>query len=241
MLKARLGDTNELITVDTLLKRHGSQFKDKGIEIFCPLCHKPVFIYGAHSLSVTSRFHHPEGSTECAFSHAKNGKYHWLRPREIDLASGIQLKNHVFEDGNLRQIYAFCHYLCRKQSFSTAKFCKLIRLADQKNIWVYKGLPFWGVGFILMTLDDFEGKRSKDGLPYTYRFVFEKEKPKTIEDLWERKGKYHLSKVFGDSGNLIQFPPENPFLVSKETFEAFSQNHEWIQESHLNSLMKCSP
>lgn len=241
MLKARLGNTNELITVDTLLKRYGSRFKDKGIEMYCPLCQRSVFVYGGHSLSVTARFHHPEGASECAFSHSKDGKYHWLRPREIDLASGIQLKKCVFEELNLRQIYAFCHYLCRKQTFSTAMFCKLIKLADQKNIWLYKNLPFWAVGFILMTLTDFEGKRSKDGIPYTYRFVFEKEKPGTIEDLWERSGKYFLSKVFGDTGNLMQFPPENPFPVSKETFEILSQSQEWIQEPHLNSLMKCSP
>ena len=241
MLKARLGQASQLITVSDLLKKYGSQFKEQGVEIFCPLCGRPVFVYGAHSLSVTARFHHPEGSSECAFSHASETRYAWLYPKDIDLEAGLSLKEHVFKEENLKQIYAFCHYLCRKQVFSTSKFCKLIKLADQKNIWFYKNLPFWAVGFILMTLDDFEGQRSKDKTNYIYRFVFESGKPKTVEDLWEKQGKYQLSKVFGDTGKMINFPPENPFLVSEETFEELSKDQEWLQLSHINSLMKCSP
>ena len=92
-----------------------------------------------------------------------------------------------------------------------------------------------------MTLDDFEGIKNKDDAPYAYRFVFENEKPKTVEDLWEKQGKYLLSKVFGDTGRTINFPPENPFPVSEETFHLLSKNQEWIQESPLHSLLKCPP
>lgn len=238
MLKARVGNTSQLVTVGECCTLYGLKSENRGIHLFCPLCHQPVFMYGANSMNVTARFHHLEGAEECSFSNNLGARYSWLIPRDVDIEGGKRLKESVFEKENLRQIYAFCHYLLRKQPFPTEKFCKLIKLADRRNIWVYRDLPFWAVGYILMTLCDFEGARN-DGTKYIYRFVLGEDRPKTIEGLWENEGRYNLHKVF-DGGKIMDYPPGNPYEVSEENFYRFSSNNGWIEERHINSLRKCA-
>src|SRR5437899_2058838 len=156
MLKARVNQTDQLVTVEDYVKKYGISSRDSSVNLFCPLCNQPVFMYGAHSLSVTARFHHLEGAAECLFSNRQNTKYSWLIPRDVDIEAGKRLKEYVFEEVNLRQIYAFCHHLSRKQHFPSELFCDLIGLADRKNIWIYRNLPFCAVDYILMTLRDFD-------------------------------------------------------------------------------------
>ena len=46
MLKARVNDTDQLVTVDNYLKKYGPNSKNSSADLFCPLCNQSVLGLG---------------------------------------------------------------------------------------------------------------------------------------------------------------------------------------------------
>jgi hypothetical protein len=56
-----------------------------------------------------------------------------------------------------------------------------------------------------------------------------------MEDIWE-KGGYFLHKVFA-SGVMMNLPEGNPYPVTKEMWEEFSKDYDWVLKN-LSNLIK---
>jgi hypothetical protein len=174
-------------------------------------------------------------------------------PSEWDLENAAMLRAKLQNKEFISKLYCFCHKLCGKGGLKVDKFCELIKKANNRNLWGCRGLEEWVMGFLLLVLDDFE---VKSDLPphetkYLFRFFLKnykaldlkqqkqadrKQSKIRIEDIWE-KGEYFLYKVFA-SGVMMSLPEGNPHVVSKEVWEEFSKNYEWVKKELGDLLLK---
>ena len=251
MQSARIKGSNQLITIEECKRKYGLASIDKhGLELVCPACNNSLYPYAIASLKVSAGFHHNPGTT-CICREDRDGLF--KEPGEWDVAGAIALRARLQDKEFLSKLYCFCHKLCGNGGLKVDKFCELIRKADSRNLWGCKGLEEWVIGFVLLVLDDFEMKSNNP--PYETKYVFRfflknykaldlkqlkqddrKQSKMRIEDLWE-KGDYFLYKVFA-SGVMMNVPEGNPYQVSKEMWEEFSKNYEWVKKELSELLLK---
>ena len=133
-------------------------------------------------------------------------------------------------------LYAFCNTLCgRSKRLGVQKFNELVREADRRNVWGYKGLPVWALPFVLLALRDFEGFSGRRQRRFVFRFVLKESPPPRLEDVWE-SGTYHLLRVF-DGGGVMDFPPGNPYPIRKDIWQLYSREIGWLGEERYHQLV----
>ena len=73
--------TGRLVTPEQFISLEGPGYRERGVLPRCPQCDAPLFPYGVHSLKVTSRFDHTDGS-HCPLSSTPDSRYAHLAPTE---------------------------------------------------------------------------------------------------------------------------------------------------------------
>ena len=90
--------------------------------------------------------------------------------------------------------------------------------------------------YILLALKDFTGCRKKLKTPFVFRFVLKEKKPKDIEKIWEGT-RFHLHRIF-EGGKTMKFPEGNPYPVTRENWEAYSKDYQWLGEEKYRNLLR---
>lgn len=234
MKKALIKGTERLVTVETLISDHGMTPQEKGIETVCPVCSEPVYVYGAISLVVAKRFHHYEGG-ECILSPRVYD--HWVKASDWDFERGQRIRKILSEGDALKKLYTFCNNLCgRKKRLGIEKFNELVSEADRRNLWCYKDIPLWVVPYLLLTLRDFQGYGKELKKPFVFRFLLKEKPPKDIKEVWESE-RFHLLRVF-EKGRQMDYPPGNPYALTKEIWEQQSKDYHWLGEEKYKKLLQ---
>ena len=60
--------------------------------------------------------------------------------------------------------------------------------------------------------------------------------PRDLKKVWESGG-FHLLRVF-DKGQVMNFPKGNPYPLTKEIWETYSKDYQWLGEEKYNKLLK---
>lgn len=251
MYSARIKGSNQLITIEEFKRKLGLAAIDKHeLELVCPACNNALHPYGLTSLMVLAGFHHNPGTT-CIYTEDRDSLF--KEPGRWDLENAARLLAKLADKEFISKLYCFCHKLCGKGGLKVEKFCELIKKANSRNLWGCGGLEEWVIGFLLLVLDDFEAKSISipKEVKYVFRFYLKdykelhmkqqnaedrKQSKIRIEDIWE-KGNYFLYKVFA-SGVMTRLPEGNPYPVSREVWEEFSKNYEWIKKDLSELLLK---
>ena len=235
MDKARIGKNGPLVTVSQFLAKAGPNYKEREIFPYCPACDERVEVYGAHSLNVTSRFHHPDRAKDadplddCHLANRNDSRFQALQPSRWDYEQAQRIKRCFCEPKNIAMAYNFMLQLCRRGNLPVGSFHKCLERADKKGIWAYTDIPLWVIPYILLTLCQFKSST------YAFHFVFDKPLKSHADVLWKTNSCF-LNKVFSSSGDLVQ-TSDNPFPVTLRSYLDKGRNVEWIQDHLLRSLV----
>lgn len=231
-----------LLTPTQFIQKATPQYKAKGIFPYCKACQEVVHLYGVHSPNpnTTPRFDHADRDPDadelddCVLAN-RSARQKGMEPSCWDDERAEGLRAHFYEEENLRVAYGFCRALCRKGNLPAEKFRSMVKRADKKRIWAYADIPLWAIPYVLLTLENFVGKK-KDGNTFDFHFVFEKPPRTNASALWERSLECQLVKVFPGAGKLVA-ADDNPFPVSADALEAKAGDVSWITSDFLQLLI----
>jgi len=237
---ARHKRSGRIITPEEFVSLEGAAFRDRGIYPSCPVCDNDLHPYGVHSISVTSRFDHPN-RTDCPLSSTPDPRFKHLRPAGWDFAAGEALRREFCEPPRLREAYAVCRAICfgRLRINEFVAFCKE---ADRKRVWAYKDLPLWVVPYILTTLADLEPEQVgapevlKNARRFPLRFVLKKKAKTAIDEMWRTPQTCSLAPVFADSGKPMS---RAPIVIGDDQIESTRCDVGWISDSVVRGLRGC--
>ena len=219
--------TRQLVTPEEFVRLSGANYREKGIFPMCPACGAALSPYGVHSLSVTSRFDHPDHSN-CELSSRPDPRFAHLKPSGWDLEQGNRLFAEFCEPENLKAVYALCRNICGK--LTGDEFLAMCRAAYRKNIWAYRGITLTYLPYVLVTLVDLEkGVSGKRKIPY--RIVLHKPSRSLLDALWLTPEDCSLRKVFADTGNLMR---DGEVAIPQPEADT-----SWISEALLRKIREC--
>lgn len=239
MFRALIKGTNSFITVDECVAKYSSKPEKYGIQPICDACDSKLFVHGAPSISVATRFQHGSGKS-CNIEKDK----HHFGTGVMNVENGKRIKDSLKDEQYLKQLYSFCHKLYGRKNFTPETFYDLLKIAKQKNIWYYHNLEPENFGFILLTLQDFIGYSEKNGSIRSYIFRFyltdnidqlqlnnvHHKNTNITKQLAATKNLFNsdffLVKVFAN-GNLMNLSDGNPYKVCRNSWDKFSK--EYIQ------------
>jgi len=231
-----------MVTPTEFVQRATPQYKSKGILPYCKACKEVVHVYGVHSPNpnTTPRFDHADRDPnadeldDCVLAN-RSARQRGMEPAGWDDERAQGLRARFYEEENLRVAYGFCRALCRKGNLPAEKFRSMIRRADKKRIWAYADIPIWAIPYVLLTLENFVGKK-KDGGTYDFHFVFDKPRRTNASALWERSSECQLIKFFPESGKPFD-ADDNPFPVSPNALINKAGDVSWITSEFLQLLI----
>lgn len=245
MFEAKIKGTEKLVSYFELIHKFKGKYQNNEIELQCPACDQPVYLYGYKSIEVQGRLQHFPHTTCIFYEDVCKGVGGFS---SYNFENGKRLRDLVETKEFASKLYCFCLELCGRDNLSVKSFCNLIKTADRKKLWMAAGLEEWVLGFLLLLLKDFvapdpEGfKQRTDKNRYQFRFVLveegREEKTRKIkpEDIWE-KGGFILKKVF-ESGQLMKLIEGNPFDVSLDKYEKYTSRWETTQKNFGEELIK---
>lgn len=231
-----------LATPTQFVQRATPQYKAKGIFPYCKACQEVVHVYGVHSPNpnTTPRFDHADRAPDadelddCVLAN-RSARQRGMEPPGWDDEHAEGLRACFYEEDNLREAYGFCLAMCRKGNLPAETFKSMLRRADKKRIWAYADIPVWAIPYVLLTLENFVGKK-KDGGTYDFHFVFDKPRRTNASALWERSSECQLVKVFSKSGDPVK-ADDNPFPVSADALVVKAGDVSWIRSDFLRLLI----
>lgn len=170
-------ETNDLISVDAYLIDLGRKPVKATAEpprARCPICRQQLAVVASNSPESVGHFAHLPRSSYCPTKDTSRSPYLDLRPTNPDPARARAIRELFSQDW--QNYFAFLDYM--------VKFCSLVRLADDKQIWAYRGLELSDVPYVMLTLADFAPATSeRQQRRYWFRFWFDTS-VRTFEDLW---------------------------------------------------------
>ena len=225
----------QMVTPEEFITKHGAQWRRRGIlPPRCPCCQEDLHLYGAHSLNVTTSFHHPDGTT-CMLSSASDPRLKGLKPAAgWDVSAGRRLKSTFCTERHLSQGYAACHALCLRR-LRAHEFVRFCHLADDINLWAYKGMNLTLIPYVLVTLDDLDIDEQVKR-HYPLRLVLQKPRHMPIDALWTTPDVCRIVPVFTDSGRPLQM---EPFRIPDPRVERARTDTRWISKGLLARLREC--
>ena len=226
--------TGRLVTPEQFISLEGPGYRERGVLPRCPQCDAPLSPYGVHSLKVTSRFDHPDGS-HCPLSSTPDSRYAHLAPTDWDLEQGKRLRSALCDEpdrANLKAVYAACLALCGK--LSGLEFAAMCKKADYFQVWRYKGLTLTWLPYVLVTLTDLPIVPRKRRSPL--RMVLHKPSQTTLDALWVRPETCSLHLFFADTGQPMK---RNPIPIPYPKAETAKQDTAWIGDRLLHAIEKC--
>lgn len=229
-----------MVTPKDFIRLATPEYKEKNIFPYCRVCREILEVYGVNSPKGPSRFDHPnlapdaDPLDDCVLAR-RNPRFRGLEPDGMDAAYGDSLRHRFFEPENLRIAYSFCLHLCRQGNLPVSKFRSMMRRADQKRIWSYADIPLWIVPYILLTLENFTARNSRN-IEYGFHFIFDKPHRTTASSLWRQSSECKLVKVFSASGSLVN-ASDNPYPMSQVALLEKAGDVSWITEGFLRSLV----
>ncbi|MFA9394669.1 MAG: hypothetical protein ACERJ1_08145 [Halodesulfovibrio sp.] len=223
MIKAKF--KGSLVTVEEFMAEATSRYKEHDIYATCPACKERVFVRGASSPNSPSCFYHPKKDVsadsldDCPKAERGDNRLQYLNTDELDLAQADSLYRKFDCMQNRKATYNFMEKCCGLNGFDKETFQRCLARANEKNIWIYKGLKMWMVPYVLLTLDNFRNTKKE----YSFHFIVHK--PSLI---WSKPHLCSLKKVFSN-GTLMNTKfhydqdgvPKtlaNPLPFSKENF-----------------------
>lgn len=223
--------TGKLVSPEEFVALEGAQYREKGVYPSCPSCGADLSPYGVHSVTVTSRFDHPNGSN-CSLSSTPDPRYAHLSPSEWDMEAGGRLRAAMCEIENLKSVYSACRSLT--STLSGHEFVEMCRQADRRNVWCYKGLTLDWLPYILVTLVDLP---ATDKRSYPLRIVLiKKRRDSTIDSLWITPEDCSLQRHFADTGRPMRSPPTS---IPCPDAEKAKGDTSWISQKLLDIITEC--
>lgn len=222
--------SGKLVSPEEFVALEGPQYREKGVHPICPVCKCPLDLYGVHSMHVTSRFDHPDGST-CERSSHPDPRYAYLGNAELDLDSGVRLRADMCEKETLKSVYAACRALTRK--LTGPEFVEMCRQGDKRNIWAYKGLTTAWLPYVLVTLVDLP---ACDARNQPLRFVLNKPARTDVSAIWLRPQDCSLEKHFADTGNPVR---NGSIPIPNDPAERAKTDTAWISKSLFEIIWQC--
>lgn len=222
--------TGRVVTPEEFIALEGTGYREKGVFPICPACGAHLAVYGVHSLSVASRFDHPNGSV-CTLSSTPDPRYAHLVPSDWDMEAGKQLRTAMCETDNLKTVYATC--LALTGALSGSEFVEICRQADKRSIWCYKGLTLIWLPYVLVTLMDLPASEKRK---YPLRMILKKPVTSTIDALWITPEDCGLQKHFADSGNAMSSPS---ISIPSPRAEEAKADTSWINKNLLAIIQEC--
>lgn len=211
---------------------------------YCPMCDERVAPYGVHSTVVKSRFDHPdraEGADpldDCELSN-RSGRLGGISIDDLDLAQGKRVRERFYETDTLRLAYAFCHRMCGQGALPRAKFIEMLQRADKKKIWCYVDIELFVIPYILLTFENFTGRRKKDGMEFDFYFALIKPGAADFRTYWTRPEDCRIEKRF--CRTHVPFNnDDNPYPVSEAALLAKVGNADWIKDSFLREIIRAA-
>lgn len=248
MREAEIKETGEIIDVDDFVINYGTRYKRRNITPVCPCCDSPLHLYGQHSDNVDTIFHHHDNHPPCLIASETNEKTGW-RPKNWDFKNRHKVRAAFLNDDEaLRDAYAMCWKMLNLRGVLPAeKFASLIKKADQKGIWAYKGMRPWAVPFLLMTLDDFD-YRTSGGKHFSFRFMIKGKRARLgneADAIWSRGGRSAvLHKIGMPSGEIHSHRRTkgvrawNKFEISSEEATHLAGDSSWVNDGVLKHIRK---
>lgn len=224
----------EIVTPEAFIQRATPEYRAKGIHAYCPSCGEPVHPYGVQSSNpdVPRSFHHPDRQDDadplddCPQAN-RGGRFRGMYADGWDTTRGERLRAQFFERDTLCAAYEFCRQMCHRGGkpipFPVAKFGEMIRRADQRRIWAYRGIPLWAVPFTLLALVNIEkGEGPRD---YPFHFLIQKGGSSPLSQIWEGKRSCRMVKCFSDGGNVVR-GSEVP--IGEDVYLEASRRFGWV-------------
>lgn len=177
------------------------KFKASGLEALCPVCDNNLFIRNNSAPNGTKHFVHYRG-TNCPTVESNRKKYEGFYPTERDKENAIIVKKQVLD--NLYLVYLKCWEIMGGK-LKHSEFNSMLETAKEREIWLYKGLTFDYVPYVLLVCYGVFNKRGTDRIERVY-FVFDANL-NNYDDLWNHKGlKKKMWKVLPDRDEVDEIP-----------------------------------
>lgn len=239
MERACYGKGGELVTPQEFIRRASPRYKERGIFPYCEACGQKVELYGVHNPEGPSRFDHPnlpdgvDPLDDCVLA-KRNNRFKGMQPTGFDENHGKELRDTFFQDEFIKRTYCFMWRMCGIGNFPFKKFEEILHRADAKRIWAYSKIELWSIPYILLTLANFIHKNK-----YEFHFYIDKNKSSSINEIWENEGRTHIYKVLSISGIKFDYGQiENPVEISRDTFDKYSVDCDFLTENFLNYFRK---
>lgn len=169
----------------------------------CTVCTAELKIRAIASPNSRTHFYH-EDDSNCPTIDENRRKYEGLRPTEKDY-DNARLIRQITSD-NLYKVYLKCKYLL-SENLSHSTFKEMLVLANDREIWYYKGLDFKYVPYVLLV--NYGIFREQDVF-----FVFDSnltsydvlwnQTTNIKKKIWRINNKTRETKAFGIVGDLIE-------------------------------------
>lgn len=186
-------ETNEKIHVKDW------EVKYPGLDATCDVCNTEMYIRAEATSDKKPHFAHYPKRSNCPTILKHRKRYEDFVPTEIDRVNAEDIKKTVL--ANLWGTFLKCQEIMETKLYES-EFKSMIKKANERNIWLYKGLTMKYVPYILLVnygVFPKTDKRSKK-----VHFVFDAV-ISNFDDLWVKsKVKQKIWRVYPDDENTIE-------------------------------------
>ncbi|PEJ23200.1 hypothetical protein CN887_21040 [Bacillus pseudomycoides] len=175
------------------------EIKYPGLDAICDVCHTDLYIRAEATSDKQPHFTHYPKRSNCPTILKNRKKYEDFKPVEIDRENAENIKKTVL--ANLWGTFLKCQEIMGTKLYES-EFKSMIKKANDRNIWLYKGLTMTYVPYILLV--NYGEFPKTDKRAKKVHFVFDAV-INNFDDLWvNSKAKQKLWRVFPDEENTIE-------------------------------------
>ncbi|QXB07876.1 hypothetical protein I6L80_21525 (plasmid) [Providencia rettgeri] len=203
----------------------------------CKRCKELVVAVGFFSTGVNKKFRHKkrkesEGKPKfCTLRSAYNSLKYFGEGNPVSQEKINQRKKDFYNEKNIKNTYFLCwNILGGKGMLSQSKFISLIDLANDADIWSYQNLPIWGIGLILLLMDEHPTPNGNS----TYFYKLNKNNDDVIIDAcWSSNGE----KIDPAQFQYTKFKLSIPFTEEYVSQMINSVDTAWVTPTTFTRLL----